>query len=143
MILPSPNPPMNPRRSFRLLYLLALLHLAGGPLVVLGVLSLGKIVVTHAVERGFGEGLVVAFQSEEWGVACLALAEDGAPLPGSERPAPEPKGKDLNAKFHSIVSSSAPISVPQAVAGDPLWADRRLKAFDRAHAPPSPPPRAA
>lgn len=138
------------RQTGRLIYLLALFQLAGGPLVIGGVLLTGKLWrLGPAAEAGaMTAGAAACHPDEpamlEAGALERLLLEMKARTPDDpQKPAPVPAAKEMNGKLWTIQDLGGPLRL---AAAPPLIA--RLPAESvwlvaRSHPPPAPPPRAA
>lgn len=95
-------------RRVRQLCLLALLQVAGGPLVLVGVAALGKVMVKETVQHGIAPGVARALESEEWRGGCELIADAVAGKPDQRAPDGKPTFKDLKPKMVSIAWYGTP-----------------------------------
>ena len=143
--LPSVDLPMERfLLSPRHLCLLLLLHLVGGPLVLVGVVTLGKIAVKKSIEHGMVSGIKKATQSAQWKEACdqilCALADDATVQSSSKSDAPKPK--DLKSKFPSISCELASLMLSAPMDREPPGVRPESWTPSWTESPPGPPPRA-
>lgn len=102
-------------RRARLLCLLALLQVVGGPLVLVGVATLGKVLVKESLQNGVVPGVSRALESDEWRGACECIADAVADYPDEKVPGGNPKSKDLKSKVMSIGWAGA-LALPERPA---------------------------
>ncbi len=135
------------RSKFRHLYLLALFQLVGGPLVLVPLIMMTRVVVRETATHGLVEGLTRAQESEEWREAdgmlqhLRHLTVPNKDARGKTSGAPE-KSKDVKPKLDLALwaeSPACPLEGLPVAAPHSRWLPM---ASDWAHAPPIPPPRA-
>ncbi len=130
-------------RRVRLLCLLALLQVAGGPLVLVGVAALGKVMVKETLQHGVVPGVSRALESGEWHDACDLIANAVADHPDTGVPNGTPKAKDLKPNLISIVWTGTLALPDRPAEAEPPGRDpaRLISAWP--DGPPVPPPRPA
>jgi len=127
--------------KFRLLYLLALVQLVGGPLVLFQVTVLCKLTLDETPRVGVARAAVLAWHSDDFR-AVVAGTEtalpDAAKIPGSDK-GPEQKVakvKDPGIPWNVVALKHAASSVYcRIVDRERVWTPAQ------AQAPPGPPPR--
>ncbi len=130
-------------RHARLLYLLALFQLVGGPLVLGGLMLVARLMTDRemTLSQGISHTLDRLGRCDA-GEPAFALADDGDAAAPVKQQTPQPKKvKDTKDKLWAVNdlprfawARPVPISIPETAWHDPV--PRRL-----ANAPPLPPPR--
>jgi hypothetical protein len=132
------------KKHARLLYILALLQLVGGPLVIVQTFLVGKVATQAVVEHGWSDGAALVLASPEFDALCQAIeivVKPGEPQP-MDRKAPEGKaafGKSPWLPWENSLQRGFFVSSEECQVKLPPWQNRWLGTW--CHAPPGPPPR--
>lgn len=127
--------------KLRLLYVLALVQLVGGPLVLFQVSVFCKLTLHEAPQAGMAKAAELAWKSEGF---QAALAADDVPLAKGTKPSPDGDGPKLKAeKMKQPVIPWMNPRLETAVAGVHCKLVDRARVWTPAwpQAPPGPPPR--
>jgi len=130
-------------RRARILCLLALLQVVGGPLVLVGVATLGKVLVKQTAEHGVATGVSRAMESEDWRGACELIADAVAGQPDQKAPDGKPTSKDLKSKMVSIAWAGTLALPVRPAEVEPPGRDPVPLISAWPNGPPVPPPRRA
>jgi hypothetical protein len=138
------------RQTGRLIYLLALFQLAGGPLVIGGVMLAAKL-CSGWQQRALAATMldVGAFRAEaeqvfEAGAPHALIEGISAAAPSSDqKPAPPRKAKDAKGKLWTINELGTSMHVGADVPLIACLPSECSWLVTRSHPPPAPPPRAA
>lgn len=131
------------RQTGRLIYLLALFQLAGGPLVICAVILVGKLASSQALNAmRQREGPVTMISSEPVDQVVAHLADMGWEQTSNRgQPAAPQKAKDGKGKIWAVRDAGAPVCLTArtpfmaSLPWESEWLPRR------SHPPPIPPPR--
>lgn len=125
--------------KLRLLYVLALAQLVGGPIVLLQVTLLCKLTLNEAPRMHMAEAVVSAWHSDEFQAAITAGARHGetqTPLPSRD-----PKGTPDKSKPPAVPWKCEPLALIVHAVTCEIVTRERIWTPAWPQAPPGPPPR--
>ena len=125
----------------RVLCLLALLQVVGGPLVLVGVATLGKVMVKETAQHGVVAGISRAVESEEWLRTCDVIVDAVTDHADTKAPNGKSKEKDLKSKMMSIAWAGTPVVAGRLMQQEPPGGDPVPLISAWPNGPPVPPPR--
>lgn len=128
-------------KKWRLLYLLALAQLVGGPLVLLQVTVFCKMTLTEAPHLGLMRAAVATLNSDNFHGALAAEEWAADDANKSVMPTGEPKQKLEKAKLPMIPWNAAPIVLAKLSVHCKIVDRARTWTPAWTQAPPAPPPR--
>jgi len=124
----------------RKLYLLALFQILGGPLVLLAVLTAGKLVATKIHDQGLKAGMASVCDHGTWQAVADVVAKVDAASHGDRKGTEMPVGQ-VKEKIIALAWSAPEFVFGEGAELAEVPGSRDLWSSRWPHAPPSPPPR--